>query len=192
MAILTHADLQFWYFFVFVPWETWRHEWERWRRRRRMRKNQSANTACSPQGTEDIQSRKHSGRSIWRGEWKTVERHVVTAGKITQHPLHTVRTYIRTHTHTHTPSTHSLSYCRLTSILRHKQNWTFQAGTRIVAYLQKDRVSLIILVETRVNLQYIRTSSHISDEVTHSNKLRFSIWKETANVPRFSVLYSFI
>lgn len=66
-------------------------------RRRRMRRNQSVNTACSPRGTEDIQPRKHSGRSIWRGDWKTVERHVVTAGKITQHPPHTART----HTHTH-------------------------------------------------------------------------------------------
>ncbi len=80
-------------------------------KRRRMRMNQSVNTACSPQGKGDIQYHEHSGRSIWWQDWKTVEKHVVTARKITHNTNHIQ--YVHTHSHKqiHKPSpTHSLSF----------------------------------------------------------------------------------
>lgn len=70
-------------------------------KRQKMRKIQSVNTVFSPQGKEDIQYHKHSGSSIWRGHWKTVERHVVSARKIT-HNIHHIQYNTCTFTQTNT------------------------------------------------------------------------------------------
>lgn len=79
----------------------------------------------SSRGREDIQYGKHSGRSIWQWDCKTVERHQVAAGEIT----HSIQRVQFGHTHSckqihKASSTHSLSLCRLTSTPRHKQDWT--------------------------------------------------------------------